>query len=241
MSLIQFKTLRITNGSNRSLLYCKKMELRFFPGRKCWEVKVCMTFDANQWVWYYISLIPLTVDNIEIFFPKLSKALSPSALWSFKACTCFYVTRFQRWRMPVFHFRPTLNFMWETDEECVMSRTQDCRSCGRDTARYLLVGRRRRETAGSLQSVWARWQWSGLCVSPHLAGSIAPTSAVMNSGGCGASYGGAACCVCGTSQPLVLFKCSVGHRVGAERFRSHVWTFCVTSCLSQLPVRRTWR
>lgn len=117
------------------------MEFRFFPGRKCWEVKVCMTFDANQWVWYYISLkFPLPGT---IFFPKLSKALSPSALLSFEACTCFYVTRFQRWRMHVFHFRPTLNFMWETDEERVMSRTQDYSSCGGDAARYLRVGRSR--------------------------------------------------------------------------------------------------
>lgn len=42
----------------------------------------------------------------------------------------------------------------------------------------------------------------------------------MNSGGRGASIGGAAYCVCGTSQPLVFlffFECSVGHRVGALR------------------------
>lgn len=107
------------------------------------------------------------------FSPKLSKAFSPSALLSFKACTCFYVTWFQPWMTYVFHFRPTLTFMWETDKECVMSRMQDYRSCGRDSARYLRVGRRRMETAGSLQSVWARWQWSGVCVyhCPDLCGN----------------------------------------------------------------------
>lgn len=148
------------------------MEFRFFSGRKCWEVKVCMTFDANQWVWYYISLkfpLPWT-----IFFPKLSEALSPSALLSFEACTCFYVTRFQCWRTHVLHFGPTLNFMWETDEECVMSRTQDYRSCGRDTARYLRVGRRRMETglsAASVGSMAVEWRSSlGRHRRPNLCG-----------------------------------------------------------------------
>lgn len=91
--------------------------------------------------------------------------------------------------------------MWETDEERVMSRTQDYSSCGGDAA-LPPSGEQQNGNAGSLQSVWARWQWSGVCVNPHLAGIIAPTSALMNSGGRGASYAGAAYCMCGTSQAL---------------------------------------
>lgn len=59
-------------------------------------------------------------------------------------------------------------------------------------------------------------------MNPHLAGIIAPTSVVMNIGGRSASYGGAAYCVCGTSQPLVFLMFCWTQCGCAERFHLNI-------------------
>lgn len=216
------------------------MGFSFFPGRKCWEVKACMTFDANQWVWHYISLkFPFPWTTLKSFFSKAFKGPFSISLiilrglylllrnsistledvpFSFQAYSKFHVG--DRWRVrDVTNAR--LQIMWSWHRALPPSREKEngnCRLSGVSVGSMAVEWRLRESSLGRhhCRDLWGNEQWRRRFVWRSCFLRVWDFSTT--------------CCL----WMFCWSQCGC-----AERFRSHVWTFCVTSCLSQLPVRRT--